>query len=77
MRQVRCFMGDNEERWFMWYSGRGSGDPSLDAIAPAAGSIGPLFPASNHPAGAPLLHACRRKMAGMPSPHLVLHNLGL
>ena len=43
--QVRCFVGDNEDRWFMWYSGRGRGDAGMDAIAPAAGSIGPLFAA--------------------------------
>jgi hypothetical protein len=38
--QVRCYVGDNEERWFLWYSGRGKEDHSLDAVSPAAGSIG-------------------------------------
>ena len=39
-RQVRCYVGDNEERWFMWYNGRSAACPSLDAVMPAAGSIG-------------------------------------
>jgi hypothetical protein len=40
LAQVRCYVGDNEERWFMWYSGRSAGCPGLDATTPAAGSIG-------------------------------------
>lgn len=41
---MRCFVGDNEDRWFMWYSGRGAGDAGMDAVAPAAGSIGAALP---------------------------------
>ncbi|CAL8468150.1 g7689 [Coccomyxa elongata] len=37
---VRCFMGEEGSRWLMWYSGRSAGDPGLDAVAAAAGSIG-------------------------------------
>ncbi len=34
-------MGDNEERWFMWYSGRKDGQPSaVDLVAPSSGSMG-------------------------------------
>jgi len=47
LAQVRCYVGDNEERWFMWYSGRSAGCPGLDATTPAAGSIGA-------PCGAPV-----------------------
>lgn len=38
--QVRCFVGDNEDRWCMWYSGRKEGALALDAIAPSSGSLG-------------------------------------
>jgi hypothetical protein len=38
--QVRCFVGDNEQRWFMWYSGRTEGGHELDALTPASGKIG-------------------------------------
>lgn len=37
---VRCYVGDNEQRWFMWHSGRGAGSPDLDALLPASGSVG-------------------------------------
>ena len=40
MRQVRCFMEAEGSRWLMWYSGRSPGDPGLDAVAAAAGSVG-------------------------------------
>ena len=40
--QVRCFLGEDGDRWLMWYSGRSAGDPGLDAVAAAAGSIGAL-----------------------------------
>lgn len=38
--QVRCYMGDNEQRWYMWYSGSSKPLPGLAGVAPAAGSIG-------------------------------------
>ncbi len=38
--QVRCFLGEDGNRWLMWYSGRPAGEPGLDAVAAAAGSIG-------------------------------------
>ncbi|EIE20651.1 hypothetical protein COCSUDRAFT_30400 [Coccomyxa subellipsoidea C-169] len=37
---VRCFLGEDGNRWLMWYSGRLAGDPGLDAVAAAAGSVG-------------------------------------
>ena len=38
--QVRCFLGDNEQRWMMWYSGHSRQPQALDALYPAAGSAG-------------------------------------
>lgn len=38
---VRCFLRDEGQRWCMWYSGRGAGDPDRDAISPGAGFAGP------------------------------------
>lgn len=38
--QVRCYMGDNEQRWYMWYSGNSAPMEGLAGVAPAAGSIG-------------------------------------
>ena len=41
--QVRCYVGDNEQRWFMWYSARDSpapADGSVAAVAPGAGAVG-------------------------------------
>jgi hypothetical protein len=38
--QVRCYVGDNEQRWYMWYSGNSNLTPGLLGVAPAAGSIG-------------------------------------
>ncbi|GLC40941.1 hypothetical protein PLESTB_000964300 [Pleodorina starrii] len=40
---VRCYVGDDEQRWFMWYSGRRADSPAaggVDALAPSSGSIG-------------------------------------
>ncbi|KAG2445313.1 hypothetical protein HYH02_008779 [Chlamydomonas schloesseri] len=40
---VRCYVGDDEQRWFMWYSGRRADSPAaggVDAIAPSSGSVG-------------------------------------
>lgn len=38
--QVRCYMGDNEQRWYMWYSGSSAPPAGLAGVAPAAGSVG-------------------------------------
>ena len=38
--QVRCYFGDNEQRWMMWYSGHSREPSPLDSVYPAAGSIG-------------------------------------
>lgn len=38
--QVRCYVGDNEQRWMMWYSGHDRQATPLDSLYPAAGSIG-------------------------------------
>jgi hypothetical protein len=33
-------VGDNEDRWFMWYSGHHENMPTHTTVLPAAGSIG-------------------------------------
>lgn len=51
--QVRCYVGDNEQRWYMWYSGASqpssddsgaaastAAPPGLSGVAPGAGSVG-------------------------------------
>ena len=37
---VRYYLGDNEQRWFMWYTGRSTTCPNLDDVYPSSGSIG-------------------------------------
>lgn len=37
---VRYYLGDNEQRWFMWYTGRSTACHDIDDIFPASGSIG-------------------------------------
>ena len=37
---VRYFLGDDEQRWFMWYTGRSEACQSMDDIFPSSGSIG-------------------------------------
>ncbi|KXZ52088.1 hypothetical protein GPECTOR_10g1111 [Gonium pectorale] len=40
---VRCYVGDDEQRWFMWYSGRKADSPAaggVDAAAPSSGLTG-------------------------------------
>lgn len=37
---VRYYLGDNEQRWYMWYTGRSRDCPDLDALFPSSGSIG-------------------------------------
>ncbi|CAK0770976.1 hypothetical protein CVIRNUC_003820 [Coccomyxa viridis] len=37
---VRCFVGEGEDKWLMWYSGRTRGQNGLDPVFPGAGSIG-------------------------------------
>lgn len=37
---VRYYLGDNEQRWFMWYTGRSTSCHDIDDIYPASGSIG-------------------------------------
>ncbi|KAL4553297.1 hypothetical protein Ndes2526B_g03164 [Nannochloris sp. 'desiccata'] len=37
---VRYYLGDNEQRWFMWYTGRSNKCHNIDDIFPASGSIG-------------------------------------
>jgi len=47
--QVRCYVGDNEQRWYLWYSARSAGPPAegritpppaADAVSPGAGAVG-------------------------------------
>ncbi|DBA88790.1 TPA: hypothetical protein ACH3X1_004205 [Trebouxia sp. C0004] len=37
---VRCYFGDNEQRWYMWYSGNSSSGRAVDAISPCSGATG-------------------------------------
>lgn len=37
---VRCYIGDNEERWYMWYTGRRHLSTPIDSLSPSAGNIG-------------------------------------
>lgn len=46
--QVRWYKGDNEQRWYMWYSGRTTASDSMDCIHPAAGAIGAAAAACLH-----------------------------
>jgi hypothetical protein len=39
---VRYFLGDDEQRWFMWYTGRSTACPDLDGVFPSSGSIGTI-----------------------------------
>ncbi|WPT17716.1 hypothetical protein PSENEW3_00005718 [Picochlorum sp. SENEW3] len=37
---VRYYLGDNEQRWFMWYTGKSTACHDIDGIFPSSGSIG-------------------------------------
>lgn len=37
---VRYYLGDDEQRWFMWYTGRSAACQSVDDLFPSSGSIG-------------------------------------
>lgn len=37
---VRYYLGDDEQRWFMWYTGKSKRCHDIDAIFPSSGSIG-------------------------------------
>jgi hypothetical protein len=37
---VRYYLGDNETRWYMWYSGKSTSCHDVDAVFPSSGSIG-------------------------------------
>ena len=37
---VRYYLGDNETRWYMWYSGKSTACHDVDAVFPSSGSIG-------------------------------------
>lgn len=37
---VRYYLGDNEQRWFLWFTGRSSTCHDIDDIFPSSGSIG-------------------------------------
>lgn len=41
---VRCYLGDSEQRWFLWYSGRGTNDTDADCVQPSSGSVGEHSP---------------------------------
>jgi hypothetical protein len=37
---VRYYLGDDEQRWFMWYTGRSPACQDMDAVFPSSGSVG-------------------------------------
>jgi predicted GH43/DUF377 family glycosyl hydrolase len=37
---VRYYLGDNETRWFMWYTGKSSSCHDVDSVFPSSGSVG-------------------------------------
>ena len=37
---VRYYLGDNETRWYMWYTGKSTSCHDVDAVFPSSGSIG-------------------------------------
>ena len=37
---VRYYLGDDEQRWFMWYTGRSEACQDMDDVFPSSGSIG-------------------------------------
>ena len=37
---VRYYLGDDEQRWYMWYTGRSNSCHDIDAVFPSSGSIG-------------------------------------
>lgn len=37
---VRYYLGDDEQRWYMWYTGKSTSCHDIDSIFPSAGSIG-------------------------------------
>lgn len=37
---VRYYLGDDEQRWFMWYSGRSASCQDVDDVFPSSGSVG-------------------------------------
>ena len=37
---VRYYLGDNEQRWYLWYTGRSSACRDMDAVFPSSGSVG-------------------------------------
>ena len=41
--QVRCYFGDNEQRWYMWYSGSDDAEKQIAAVAPSSGCTGRAF----------------------------------
>ena len=79
---VRVYQGDNEERWFMWYTGRDAPEAPNGALFPAAGRIGTPPPpnptalptalllldqSSSHPYTCPWLRSCdARASASLP-----------
>lgn len=73
--QVRCYLGDNEQRWFMWYSGNNTAGRPIDAVTPSSGSTGDHrvtceqslseYLTSEVPAACQRLHACHT------APHLL------
>lgn len=42
---VRYYLGDDEQRWFMWYSGRSASCQDVDDVFPSSGSVGAQGPA--------------------------------
>lgn len=45
--QVRCFMGDDEQRWYMWYDGYSEDSAASNRPFPAC--VGAIFMAFKGP----------------------------
>lgn len=67
---VRYYLGDDEQRWFMWYSGRSASCQDLDEIFPSSGSIGEqAVPLCSHGSE----NACVEMMDGIMEPLSTVH----
>lgn len=59
--QVRCYFGDNEQRWYMWYSGNHDAQKPIAAVVPSSGCTGKMAVGVN----------CCPPAIHMTSPHCI------
>ncbi len=76
---VQCFIGDDEQRWFMWYNGRQEASDVVDVYCPSAGRVGRCMMASTphpvlicasstHTHSCTDTHFCHRTLLSPPHP---------